>query len=254
MNRSKHNSIDYGNWVHKNALYFLGVISLVFLGLSFISRFFLIGFLPFLITTIWVTYTYYQFSPKGGNLQVKIRGLVLANLAWDGKGKVLDIGCGNGALAIEAAKKYPLAQVTGIDYWTGDWGYSQAACENNARLAGVANRTSFQKASAVSLPFIDNSFDAAISNLVFHEVRDARDKKEVIKESLRVVKKGGFFVFQDLFLLKRLYGQPEELLVTIRSWGVQEVHFLKTSNQEFIPIPLRLPHIVGGMGIIYGKK
>ena len=52
----------------------------------------------------------------------------------------------------------------------------------------------FQKASASKLPFADESFDVVVSNLTFHEVKDVKDKREVVREALRVVKKGGIFV------------------------------------------------------------
>jgi cyclopropane fatty-acyl-phospholipid synthase-like methyltransferase len=59
----------------------------------------------------------YRFSLQVGNLQNQIWTLVLANLDWKGEGRALDIGCGNGALTIELAQKYPNARVIGIDYW-----------------------------------------------------------------------------------------------------------------------------------------
>jgi methylase of polypeptide subunit release factors len=42
--------------------------------------------------------------------------MAISNLDWNGTGKALDIGRGNGALAIKAAKKFPLAQIIGIDF------------------------------------------------------------------------------------------------------------------------------------------
>jgi ubiquinone/menaquinone biosynthesis C-methylase UbiE len=93
-----------------------------------------------------------------------------------------------------------------------------------------------------------------VSNFVFHEVQDAKDKREVVKEGLRVLKKGGSFVFQDLFLLKRVYGEPEDFLATVRTWGIDEVKFLNTSSQSFIPGPMKLPFMVGQIGIISGRK
>ena len=170
------------------------------------------------------------------------------------KKKLLDIGCGNGALAIEAAKKYPKAQIVGIDYWGGQWEYSKESCEKNAQIANVAERTSFQKASAVKLPFENESFDVAVSNFVFHNVQDVKDKRALIQEALRVLKKDGLFVFQDLFLWKRIYGEPQDLLVTIKGWGVQDVKLLDTSEQAFIPSAMKLPFMVGQIVIIYGKK
>ncbi len=104
------------------------------------------------------------------------------------------------------------------------------------------------------MPFENNYFDAAVSNLVFHEVQDTKDKRDVIKEALRVVKKGGTFAFQDLFHEKRIYGDIEDLLETIRNWGVESVEFSSTKDSKFIPKALKLPFMVGTIGIIYGKK
>jgi ubiquinone/menaquinone biosynthesis C-methylase UbiE len=134
------------------------------------------------------------------------------------------------------------------------WEYSKSVCERNAEIEGVTGRVTFQKTSASSLPFEDGFFDAAVSNLVFHEVSDAADKRDVIKEALRVVKKGGNFAFQDLFLVKRMYGEVDDLLEAIGSWGVENVESLDTSHSDFIPKALRLPFMIGAIGILYGKK
>ena len=253
MSKQSH-EVDYGNWVSRKFIYVPAVLAIIFWGLSFLSLFFLVGTFLFLIPTAYFIYAYMQFSPRGGNLQAKIRDLVLKQLVWDRDGKLLDIGCGNGALAIEAAKNYPRAYIVGIDYWGGQWEYSKESCEKNAQIAGVSERTSFQKASAAKLPFTDEFFDVAFSNFVFHEVQDVKDKRAVIKEALRVIKKDGLFVFQDIFLWKRIYGETEALLVTIQSWGVQEVNIIDTSQQNFIPRAMKLPFMVGQIGIIYGRK
>ena len=107
----------------------------------------------------------------------------------------------------------------GIDYWGEQWEYSKKVCEKNAEIEGVAERVTFQKASAAALPFDGDSMDVVVSNLVFYEVGGVKDKKELIREALRVVKKGGKFVLQDLFLWKQIYGEPDELIETVRSWG-----------------------------------
>jgi SAM-dependent methyltransferase len=246
--------VDYGNWVSKKFIYIPAVLAAIFLGLSFLSLFFLVGTFVFLIPTAYFIYAYFQFSPRGGNLQAKIMDLMFNQLVWDGDGKLLDIGCGNGAVAIEAAKKYPKAQIVGIDYWGGQWEYSQESCEKNAQLANVAERTSFQRASAAKLPFEDGSFDVVVSNVVFHNVQDVKDKRALIQEALRVLKKDGLFVFQDLFLWKRIYGEPQDLLVAVQGWGVQDIKLLDTSEQSFIPSAMKFSFMVGQIGIIYGKK
>jgi ubiquinone/menaquinone biosynthesis C-methylase UbiE len=112
----------------------------------------------------------------------------------------------------------------------------------------------FQQASASALPYEDGAFDLAVSNLVFHEVKDSADKREVIREALRVVRPGGRFVFQDLLKLESYFSKPEELVALIKSWGVQEVRFEDTSGAEFIPRALKLPFMVGALGMVYGVK
>ena len=168
------------------------------------------------------------FQLKEETFRVKSGKPVISNLDWNGEGPALDVGCGNGALTINLAHDFPLARVIGIDYWGERWEYSKSICEANTKAESVNERVVFQKASASKLPFQEEYFDAAVSNLCFHEVDDAIDKREVIREALRVVKKGGKFAFQDLFLLKQVYGNTDELVATIKSWGITEVEFVET--------------------------
>ena len=154
----------------------------------------------------------------------------------------------------EIAKRHPQAQVIGIDYWGTSWEYSKSLCDRNAEIEGVAERVSFERASASSLLFDDQAFDLVVSNLVFHNVRDVRDKSKLIKEALRVVKKGGRFVFQDLFLWKRVFGEVDGLVEAIRSWGTEPVGFVDTSDSDFIPAALKLPFMVGTVGILQGRR
>ena len=81
-----------------------------------------------------------------------------------------------------------------------------------------------------------------------------KDKRELIREALRVVKKGGKFSFQDEFLFKQIYGETDDLVKTIKSWGITKVEFVQTRNAEFIPPALKLPFMLGSMGIIKGEK
>jgi ubiquinone/menaquinone biosynthesis C-methylase UbiE len=173
---------------------------------------------------------------------------------WDGEGRAIDIGCGNGALTIKLAQKYPKAKILGVDYWGKTWEYSKDAYERNAVIEGVSDRVTFQKANAVSLPFDDCVFDAAVSNFVFHEVGEAKDKRLVIREALRVVKKGGKFSFQDEFQVKQFFGEIYDLVETIKGWGIRRVEFVQTRDADFIPQVLKTPFILGTMGLIRGEK
>jgi len=263
MNEQRTQEPDYGNWVSTKLIYvsvamavFLLCLSSILLlfGLALVFLVFVAGAVLSIVTSFYFAFARYKFSSRGGNVQAQIEQLVSDRLDWNGQGQVLDIGCGNAPLTIMIAKKYPNAHVTGIDFWGRTWEYSKTVCERNAEIEGVADRVKFQKASAAALPFEDGHFDVAVSNLVFHEVKDAKDKREVIREALRVTKKEGRFVFQDLFSVKRTYGEVDDLLKTIQSWGIERVEFEDTSHSKFIPKALRLPFMIGTIGIIYGEK
>jgi SAM-dependent methyltransferase len=245
---------NYGNWVPKRLIY-------VFIVLTVLSAIPAYWFWPLAILAVFFlliaanfAYARYLFSPNGKNVQHQIWDAAISNLAWDGNDKALDIGCGNGALSIKVAKKVPNAQVTGIDYWGAKWEYSQSQCEQNAKAENVNDRVVFQKASASALPFEDGYFDAAVSNMCFHEVSNTKNKKEVIREALRVVKKGGKFSFQDPFLLKQVYGDVDDLLAEIRSWGISKVELVVTKDADFVPKSLKLSFMLGRIAIITGEK
>ena len=245
---------EYGNWVPKRLIYGTLIFGAVFLGIGLFYPILGIPAALFFVVAAYFTYAWLRFDPRGGDVQGKIRDLVLGHLDWDGEGRALDVGCGNGPLGIKLALSHPGSQVIGIDYWGESWDYSKGVCEKNAEIEGVGSRVSFQKASASSLPFQDGYFDAVVSNLTFHEVKDAADKREVIREALRVLRKGGRFAFQDLFLIKGAFGDTDELLDAVRSWGVSKVEFIPTRDSPFIPRLLKIQFMVGAIGLLFGEK
>jgi SAM-dependent methyltransferase len=227
---------------------------LIFVLLGLIHWGFYFGTVIFWLIAGYFALAWRQFSPAGGNVQDKVMDLILDHLDWPGHGQVLDVGCGNGPLTIKLAQKYKDAHVTGIDFWGKNWDYSQQLCDKNASLGGVGDRATFQHASASKLPFADGSFDLVVSNLVFHEVQDVKDKRVAVKEALRVLKLGGVFVLQDLFLISQYYGTPEEFIKTVQGWGVQKVEFIRTCDEPFIPGLVKLPFMVGTIAILRGVK
>ena len=251
-------SANYGNWVPLNLFYsILGIILILLVPSLFpislvvkIILWVIIGllFLPF----CFLLYLYYKFSVNNKSLQYKIWNLVIQKLPWNGQGKALDIGTGAGALAIELAKKFPESIIWGIDYWGKLWNYSKSKCEKNAKIEGVTNQVVFQKASASNLPFKNGEFDAIVSNFVYHEVRDIRDKKELIRESFRVLRKGGAFSLQDTLKSKKKYGNIEKLIRDIKEWGVREVNFIESAYE--IPMSNLLKFELKTMGLLYGIK
>lgn len=244
----------YGSWVSWKIILMPAALAVVLGALAVLLVWLAIPAVLFLLASGYFGYTRYLLSPRGKNVQSRVHDLVLQHFKWKGRGKALDIGCGNGALTIKIAKKYRTSKLVGVDYWGNQWEYSQRDCESNAKAEGVSRRIEFQKASASSLPFKNSAFDAVVSNLVFHEVRDCKDKLQPIREALRVLKRGGHFTFQDLFFERRLYGNPGDLVETIKSLGVRKVAFVRTRDSSFIPSALKPPFMLGTLGILTGVK
>jgi len=265
MNNNNNGKACYGNWISIRLIRKCVVMFLLFGIMGVALWIFVPGILPvkailalltifFLSATVYFLLARRLFSPEGGNIQNRVLDLLVSYIAWSGNGKALDIGCGSAALTIAVAKRFSKARITGIDYWGKGWGYCKKQCEDNACIEGVANRTEFLQASASKLPIEDDTFDLVVSNLTFHEVKDSKNKIDVIKEALRVLKPGGKFVFQDLFLMEWYYGTPDELVAAVKAAGVKDVHFVNTSTSFFIPRALKLPFMIGTLGLIYGEK
>jgi len=169
-------------------------------------------------------------------------------------GKMLDIGTGSGSLSIKLAKKFSQAKVTGIDYWGSEWEYSKQQCMHNATLEGVNNRIEFIKASASKLPFKNAEFDVVVSCLTFHEVKDEDNKLTLLQEALRVSKKGGVFVFLDLFNDSKIYGELTELEMSLHELGLEKLEVVQLTSLVQLPRLLLQGKILGNAMIIRGEK
>lgn len=257
---------NYGNWVPEKALYMLfgaavvlgaiAVIVQVVLSKPVITAAAGVLCVLALIMAVYMLICHETFAFGKGNMMAGVHEHLVEHLDWNGEGRLLDIGCGAAVLTVRCAKAFPKAQITAMDYWGAEWNYAKEQCEKNAQIEGVADRTSFQKGDAAKLDFPDESFDAAVSNFVFHEVRTAKDKRDVVREALRIVKKGGVFSFQDMFSQKALYGDMEQFVRELKAEGISEVHYIGNLEKklDFIPGVVTTPWMISGMGIIYGKK
>ncbi len=252
--------LDYGNWIRRKNLVMLGAAALaagglIFLPLGGVYRAGMaLVFALVLASFLFPLYAYVMFSQKGGRLQEKIYDLIIQCLGSDVKGRFLDIGSGNGVLAVKLALRYKKAEVTGMDYWGRDWEYSKGVCEQNAQAAGVEGRARFEQGDAARLNFEDGSFDGAMSNLTFHEVKSAPDKREVLREALRVVAKGGRFAFVDYFLDRKYYGEPQDFENYLRGLNLARFEFRALRDVMRVPLLLWHPRILGRVAIIYGRK
>jgi SAM-dependent methyltransferase len=253
-------TITYGNWIRKRALVILGLAALIasvlFLLLNNVVLQILAGLvcIVLLISFSIPLYAYYAFSPRGGNWQEKVYTLIVDRLGPTAPANALDIGTGNGVLTIKLAQKFPGAQVVGMDYWGKNWEYSQTVCEANARSTQVADRVRFVKGDAASLEFADASFATVVSNLAFHEVKSAPQKREVVREALRVLQPSGRFAFVDYFYDSQYYGPATEFEVFLHRQGLTRIEFKRLNEVVTLPRLLRHPKIFGKVGIIYGQK
>ncbi len=105
--------------------------------------------------------------------------------------RMLDVGCGTGTLAIEAARGLRgSVAVAGLDPAPRQI----ARARSKARRSGV--HIDFRQGVIEDIPFRDGSFDAVTSTLMMHHL-PIELKREGLREILRVLKPGGRLVVAD---------------------------------------------------------
>jgi len=125
---------------------------------------------------------------------------LLDGLDLKGDERLLDIGCGRGAVLLMAAKRLPRGRVVGVDLWstTDQSGNAERVTRQNASLEGVAERVELRTADMRQLPFDDGSFDVVVSSLAIHNVPGAGERAKAVREAARVLKKGGKLMIADI--------------------------------------------------------
>ena len=205
-----------------------------------------------LVADIWSVYAYNMFSYDGKRKLSKgiIDGIADYIDLPDGA-IALDIGCGSGALAIAVAKKNPNASVIGCDRWGKEYKeFSKLLCKENAKAEGCENIT-FQKGDATKLPFEDESFDAVVSNYVYHNIPTS-DRQAILLETLRTLKKGGTFALHDIFSNNK-YGDMEPFLQKLRDMGYEKAELIDTSDKFMSPSEAKMM-MLSGSALLYGRK
>ncbi|MBQ7371116.1 MAG: class I SAM-dependent methyltransferase [Blautia sp.] len=203
--------------------------------------------------TAWCVIAHNRFSYDGERQMSKqiVEGTAeYVSLPEGGKG--LDVGCGSGALTIACAKRNPQGSFVGIDRWGKEYAsFNKELCESNARAEGVSN-VSFQNGDAVKLDFDDETFDAVTSNYVYHNITGA-DKQMLLRETLRVLKKGGTFAIHDI-MSKSRYGDMQKFIQELKSEGYEEVRLIPTDNGKFMSKLEGTLMMLSGSAILTGKK
>lgn len=138
------------------------------------------------------------YASRRGKFAVWAR--LLDELGLKGDERLLDIGCGRGAVLLMAAELLTTGHAVGIDLWKkGDQsGNAAIATRHNAAAEGVYDRVLLATGNMTVLPFSSGCFDAVLSSLAIHNVgRAARDR--AIEEAVRVLAPGGRLLIADLW-------------------------------------------------------
>jgi ubiquinone/menaquinone biosynthesis C-methylase UbiE len=103
-----------------------------------------------------------------------------------GARRVLDVGCGTGALAAEAAHRWRDVRLDGVDASAGMLEIAER--ERAALPASVRGRIRYRQAPAERLPYPDGAFDLALTSFVLQLVPS---RHRALREMRRVLAPGG---------------------------------------------------------------
>ena len=125
---------------------------------------------------------------------------LLDQLHLRGDERILDLGCGRGAVLLMAAQHLTTGRAVGVDLWRSfdQSGNSLEATRRNASAEGVADRVELHTANMTALPFADSSFDVVVSSVAIHNISRRADRDKAIEEAVRVLRPGGRLMIADV--------------------------------------------------------
>jgi SAM-dependent methyltransferase len=138
---------------------------------------------------------------------------LLDNLTFEGDERVLDMGCGRGAVLGMVAKLLPRGRAVGLDLWRSQdqSGNSPEAAWQNLDKEGVRNRCDLQTGDMSAMPFPDSVFDLVVSSLAIHNIESPQGRLQAIDEAVRVLRPGGRLLIADLMRTKEYARRLREL-------------------------------------------
>ena len=153
------------------------------------------------VVLIGAALSVWRFSRRG---KFEVWARLLIDLQLRGDERVLDLGCGRGAVLLAAAKLVPRGCAVGVDIWRADQtGNSEQATWANADAEGVADRVELHTRDMTDLEFPDESFDLIVSSLAIHNLPNNGARRSAIAEAVRVLRPGGRVVIADIGFTRR---------------------------------------------------
>jgi demethylmenaquinone methyltransferase/2-methoxy-6-polyprenyl-1,4-benzoquinol methylase len=105
--------------------------------------------------------------------------------------RILDLGCGTGELTRLVARRFPRAEVIGIDFTAA----MLSVAARRTAVAGRPSRISYGRGTAMRLPFGDATFDVATNAFL---ARNLLDLGAALAEMRRVLRPGGVLLVLEI--------------------------------------------------------
>jgi arsenite methyltransferase len=159
----------------------------------------------------------YVYTTRSGKFAIWARLLRRAGLRGDER--VLDMGCGRGAVLLMAARLLPAGRAVGLDLWRSvdQSGNTMEATLANAEAEGVRDRVELHTDDMRRMPFADGTFDVVLSSLAIHNIHPAEGRDQAVSEAVRVLRPGGRLLVADISATGAYAGRLREL-------GMEDVH------------------------------
>jgi len=124
----------------------------------------------------------------------------------------LDLPCGYGRL-------YPIVQKTSERVVEGDWSFHLLSLARKQQLDGAPNRPAlgYVRATALSLPFPDATFDLVLSVRLCHHIREHAERLQYVQEIMRVSSQWAIFTYFDRDSVKNRLREWRRRFKTMRS-------------------------------------